>query len=109
MTNYGDFISIDPTFASLSTHWTIIPITTIWIDRELRSGGLIFTSNTRSETFQWILNLFVNILPCKDKLNTIISDEDSGKDGAFILTRNQNDDLTFKEKVMLYSNWHDHP
>lgn len=57
LTNYGDFISIDPTFASLTTHWVIIPITTIGSEREIRSGGLIFTSNTKSETFQWILEL----------------------------------------------------
>lgn len=108
--NFGDFISIDPTYAALSTHWIIIPITLIGLDRELKSGGLIFTSNSKSETFQWILDLFVNILPTKETLKTIISDEDSGLDGAFTLTKNQDCLEEFKEKVLklnrIICSWH---
>lgn len=110
LTNYGDFISIDPTFASLTTHWVIIPITTIGSEREIRSGGLIFTSNIKSETFRWIIDLFINVLPTKDILRTMISDEDSGLDGAFTLIKNEDDIEEFKEKVShlnrIICSWH---
>lgn len=99
LANYDDFISIDPIFASLTTHWVIIPITTIGPEREIRRGGLMFTSNITSETFQWIIDLFINVLPTKDILKTMISDEDSGLDGAFTLIKNEDGIEEFKEKV----------
>ena len=84
---YGDFISIDPTFYSMSSNWSIIPLTVIGCEREVRSAGLIFASSLKTETFYWILHLLVDILPSKDKLTTICSDDDTGLNGAFTETK----------------------
>ena len=81
--NYGDFVSIDPTFAPLTTDWSIIPVTVVGKSRELCSGGLIFASNLKAETFIWILQMLLEQLPTKDSLRTLCSDDDSGLGSAF--------------------------
>lgn len=83
LSQYGDFVSIDPTFAPLTSEWNIIPLTLIGKNRQLLSGGLIFASNTKAETFIWILQLLLEVLPTKDKLKTLCSDDDSGLGSAF--------------------------
>lgn len=70
----------------------ILPITTIESKREIRSNGLIFTSNKKSETFQCIINLFIE---------TMISDKDSRLDFAFTLIKNENVIKDFKKNLHL--------
>lgn len=80
---FGDFVSIDPTYCSMSSNWTIIPLTVIGYEREIRSAGLVFASSTKSEIFRWLLAILVSELPCKNILTTICSDDDVGLAGAF--------------------------
>ena len=110
---YGDFIAIDPTFYTLSSHWSIIPLTVIGIDREIRSAGLCFCSNTRYERFLYILNLLTTVLPSKEIFQTLCSDDDSGLKGAFSAIRNdkkENYKPDFKNKVLALNRvicfWH---
>ena len=87
LSQYGDFISIDPTFCPMSSNWSIIPLTVIGQEREIRSGGLIFSSSLKSDNFRWILKILINDLPTKGKLCTICSDDDTGLAGAFTETK----------------------
>lgn len=80
---FGDFVSIDPTYCSMSSNWTIIPLTVIGYEREIRSAGLVFASSTKSEIFRWLLAILVSELPCKNILTTICSDDYEGLAGAF--------------------------
>ena len=97
--NYGEFIVIDPTFYTLTSNWTIIPITVIGPEREIRSGGLIFSSSTKSEIFRWILKLLLNELPSKGKMNTLCSDDDAGIEGAFTMIQLEENNNEFKLQV----------
>lgn len=107
---FGDFISIDPTFAPTSTDWSLIPLVVIGTRREIRSAGLIFCSNLKASTFRWILRLLLTVLPCQSKLQTICSDDDPGLGCAFnqILEGNEDQDLQPKtasiNRVICY--WH---
>lgn len=83
LAEYGDFVSVDPTFAPLTSDWTIIPLTLVGKNRQLLSGGLIFASNTKAEVFMWVLQLLLEVLPTKDVLRTLCSDDDSGLGSAF--------------------------
>lgn len=74
--NFGDFISLDPTYASLSSQWTIIPISVVGRRRELRSGGCVFASSVTSDVYEFILNLLIHRLPCQSLIRTICSDDD---------------------------------
>ena len=80
---YGDFVSIDPTFCLMSSKWSVIPLTVIGSEREIRSGGIIFASSNSHKIFRWILSILVNDLPSKDKIHTICSDDDLGLAGAY--------------------------
>ena len=84
---FGDFVSIDPTYCLMTSNWSIIPLTVIGSEREIRSAGLIFASSTKSEIFRWILSILVSQLPSKCKIKTICSDDDLGLAGAFTETR----------------------
>lgn len=95
---YGDFIAIDPTFSPMSSEWTIIPLTAVTSERKIASAGIIFVSNTKGTTFLWILQLLLTVLPCRDRLATLCSDDDVGLEGAFHLAA-ECDDEVFKEKV----------
>ena len=64
---FGDFLSADPTYCSMTSFWTIIPLIVIGAEREIRSAGLIFSSSGRSEMWRWILKILIEILPIKDK------------------------------------------
>ena len=80
---YGDFIALDPTFTPMISDWSIIPITVVNSERRIKSGGLILTSTNSANTFKVILKLLTTELPCKDKLRTVCSDDDTGLDSAF--------------------------
>lgn len=86
LAKFGDFVSIDPTFCPMSSNWSVIPLTVIGYDREIRSTGLVFASTLKSGTFRWILKLLCEILPTKDKITTLCSDDDVGLQGAFTET-----------------------
>lgn len=47
----------------------------------------IFASSLKATIFKWILTLLVSVLPCKDRILTLCSDDDTGLDGAFTLAR----------------------
>lgn len=83
LANYGDFIAIDPTFAPLSTNWSIIPLTVINNERRILSAGIVFASQNKAAIFKWILELLVLKLPCKDIVQTICSDDDLALNSAF--------------------------
>jgi hypothetical protein len=80
---YGDVISIDPTFMQSSLEWAVIPLTVVGRNREIHSGGIVFTSSCTADVFVWILSLIMERLPCRKIVKTIISDDDPGLDGAF--------------------------
>ena len=84
---YGDFVSIDPTFCEMSSNWSIIPLTVIGCECNIKCAGLVFACSTASETFHWILKLLVQELPCKDKIETICSDDDVGLECAFMTAK----------------------
>ena len=62
----------------MSSKWSVIPLTVIGSEREIRSGGIIFASSNSHKIFRWILSILVNDLPSKDKIHTICSDDDLG-------------------------------
>jgi hypothetical protein len=94
---YGDIVAIDPTFVALNLNWSVIPLTLIGRHRELHSGGVVFCATTSAEVFTWILCLLVHPLPCRERLKTIISDDDQGLDAAFSQTR----DASIRERGVL--------
>ena len=57
---YGDFVSIDPTFCLMSSKWSVITLTVIGSKRDIRSGGIIFASSNSQKNFGWILSILVN-------------------------------------------------
>ena len=82
---FGDFIAIDPTFYTMSSNWSIIPLTVIGPE-----------SNTNEDRFLWILKLLLYELPSKEILTTICSDDDSGLNAAF-RARLSDDDFQSKK------------
>ena len=100
LSTYGDFVSIDLTFTRMSSNWSIIPLTIVGAEREIRSAGIIFASSTKSKIFRWILNLLVDILPCKDKLKTICSDDDNGLAGAFTEVKATEEKTETDDKIL---------
>lgn len=92
LNDYGDFISIDPTFGSISNSWSIIPITVIGPNRDIHSAGCIFTYTVNSEVFIWILKLLSSVLPCSKILKTIASDDDNALNSAFMYISSSNDE-----------------
>lgn len=97
--DFGDFIAVDPTFATSSSHWSLIPLTVVGSDRDIRSAGIIFCSNTQEDRFRWILKILLTELPSKDKLQTICSDDDSGLNCAFRVLLNDDINDDFHTKV----------
>jgi hypothetical protein len=81
--DFGDVIAIDPTFLPLNLNWNVIPLTVVGRGREIRSAGLIMSVSTVENVFKWILTLLVDVLPCKDILKSIVSDDDHGLRAAF--------------------------
>ncbi|KAK8888704.1 hypothetical protein M9Y10_033437 [Tritrichomonas musculus] len=67
----------------MSSKLSVIPLTVIGSEREIRSGGIIFASSNSHKIFGWILSILVNDLPSKDKIHTICSDDDLGLVGAY--------------------------
>ena len=92
LATYGDFIAIDPTFAPLSTNWSIIPLTVINSERKIQSAGIVFASHNKAAIFKWILELLVLKLPCKNIIQTVCSDDDLALNSAFnmILEEDEN-------------------
>lgn len=97
---FGDFLSVDPTYCSMTSFWTIIPLTVIGAEREIRSAGLIFSSSGKSEMWRWILKILLEQLPTKDKLETLCSDDDVGLDGCFTETANIEDKTETDLKIL---------
>lgn len=97
---FGDFLSIDPTYCSMTSFWTIIPLTVIGAEREIRSAGLVFSSSGRSEMWRWILKILLEILPSKNNLKTLCSDDDVGLDGCFTETTNIEDKTETDFKIL---------
>jgi hypothetical protein len=83
LAKYGDVVSIDPTFVPMFLNWSIIPLTVVGPGRNLHSGGLALAASSSAEVFNWILTFLVHDLPCKDKIRTIISDDDVALNAAF--------------------------
>ena len=95
LSKFGDFLSIDPTYSTMTSFWSIIPLTVIGAEREIRSAGMIFASSGKSEIWRWILQILLQELPTKDKLETLCSDDDVGIEGCFTETKN----IRFKTEV----------
>lgn len=74
--NFGDFVCIDPTYRGLKNNWTMISISLIGRNRELRSGGIVFCSNVTSDIFEWIMKLLAYKLPSSNMIKTICLDDD---------------------------------
>jgi hypothetical protein len=55
---------IDPTFVPLNLNWSVIPLTVVGLEREIHCASLFLCARTTAETFNWILHLFVVVLPC---------------------------------------------
>ena len=91
LARFGDFVAIDPTFTPLTSDWNVIPLTVVDNERKIRSGGLIFTCNLKSHVFLWILRLLLLVLPSKDVIRTLCSDDDTGLEGAFNILRESED------------------
>lgn len=81
--NFGDFVCIDPTYRGLKNNWTMIPISLIGRNRELRSGGIVFCSNVTSDIFKWIMKLLAYKLPSSNMIKTICSDDDLMLNSAY--------------------------
>lgn len=100
LSQYGDFIAIDPTFSPLTTNWSIIPLTVVDSERKIRNAGVIFASCNQAKVFKWILELILCTLPCSSIIKTICSDDDLGLNGAFTLINEssavEDADLKFK-------------
>ena len=80
---FGDFISVDPTFTNMSSGWNLIPVTLIGRNREILSGGIVMCNSVTSEVFEWLLRLLCEVLPCKERVVTICSDDDVALQAAF--------------------------
>lgn len=88
---YGDVIAIDPTFDQMRTNWSIIPLTCIGPNRELLSAGVIYSASLASDFFHWVLEILTNDdMPCSEIIQTLISDDDQGLNGAFSINNNYN-------------------
>ena len=81
--NYGDMICLDPTYPSLTSNWTTIPISLVGSSRELLSGGVVFCSNVTADLYEWIIKTLIYDLPCASILKTICSDDDLILDSAW--------------------------
>ena len=57
--NFGDYIAIDPTYYTISSNWSIIPITVIGPERDVKCASVIFSCNTNEDRFLWILKLLL--------------------------------------------------
>ena len=84
---FGVDVAIDPTFAPMTSDWNIIPLTLINKEQKIVSGGIVFASSLKATIFKWILRLLVDVLPCKDQILTLCSDDDTGLEGSFNLAR----------------------
>lgn len=78
---------------------SVIPLTIIGPKREIRRGGILFTSSNNSKTFHRILSLLFNYLSSKDKIHTICSDEDLRLASAYQET------LIIENKTEVTSEW----
>ena len=67
----------------MTSNWSIIPLTVIGPERNIKSGGVIFSCNTSEDRFIWILKLLLFELPSKDVVTTICSDDNPGLNAAF--------------------------
>lgn len=96
--NFGDYIAIDPTFYTISSNWSIIPITVIGPERDVKCASVIFSCNTNEDRFLWILKLLLYGLSSKGKITTICTDDDSGFNASF---RDDftNDDFRLKKAI----------
>ena len=101
--NFGDLISIDPTYCNLKSNWSVIPLTVIGSSRELLSGGCVFSSNVTNEIYQWLLDLLAYKLPCSSILRTIVSDDDLALDSAF---NRMEDNIKINSIKRIICMWH---
>ncbi len=97
--DHGDFVSIDPTFTPQTMDWSVIPITLVNCERKIISGGIIFTSGNTGQVFKWILKLLTTILPCRDKIKTLCSDDDNGLQSGFNLIINSEVEINEEEDI----------
>jgi hypothetical protein len=88
LADFGDLVAIDPTFTPLTLNWNVIPITVVGKGREIRSGGIVMSLSTVGNMFHWILTLLTDVLPCREKIRSIVSDEDKGLSSAFDSSEN---------------------
>jgi hypothetical protein len=72
---FGGVIFLDDTAIKNPMGWTTCPITLVNDERELSSGGLMFTAFERDEVFEWLMELLDRVLGAT--LQTIFADEDS--------------------------------
>lgn len=97
---FPDFVSIDPSFAPMTSDWIFIPLVVIGKHREILPAGMIFAANVKSGIFVWILRLLLTTLPCADRLQTLCSDDDTALDAAFTQILNMDEDAPDDDKQL---------
>lgn len=83
MEEYGDIIFIDGTYASLSTNWEIFPITAITKGCNLCCCGILYAASGNEDVLKWMLHQLADLEQFRNKISTIITDEDHEFINAF--------------------------
>ena len=99
MRRFGDVIWLDGTQRQNYLKWEIIPITLIDSFKRIRSGGMFFVSRGDQEILEWVLNMINGNQDIRQKLKTIITDEDSAFIPAFkaVFRLDESDDSSDEE------------
>lgn len=95
--NYGDVIFIDGTHVHLNLKWEVFPITAITKDMTICSCGILYTAVSNEEILKWLLYQICSFDEVRNKIKTIVTDEDNALSIAFnnfIKEINANDDGT---------------
>jgi hypothetical protein len=77
--HYGDVIFLDGTFIANELGWTTVPVVLINHQREIVSGGWLFTAVEQTEIYLWVLTT----LNGEEPIQTLFTDEDSSLMCAF--------------------------
>ena len=59
---YGEVIQLDATSINLENKWYLIPITILDVNRNIMSGGMIFSAFITEEIIVWILKTLIEDL-----------------------------------------------
>lgn len=83
LSNFGDVLFIDGTYASLELKWEVFPITAITNNYNICCCGIMYTALANEETLFWMLSQLSTHHEFCDNIQTLITDEDHSFINAF--------------------------